>query len=905
MVSPSPQGGSKSRPHHLGRTSSGESSNVEYWFANNNNDVQPVHSAPYVDNEPPFFMHNSASSETPPGSSSNSLSVTAELRRLGADGDSTEDFRGIIDDLTVENKRLKRRLRKYERPHDARLKDDELFEVRIHGLPAEKKRELEETLRKFAISLGDLGAAQYAVNGYEGLPVMLGRQHTARTADSAYASMSTSGQGGSIAQSGRESRHKGARPSVTSRRHNVHSFLHHIPQGLLPQPSPASMSELAKQKFVVKRLEQIFAGKGAGAAGLQHSQQQQEVSQTAARADRSATEAGGGKARHEGLREAHIMRQEVDDAKQGSPRDESSTFQPRAETGKRDHTDCSPDQSGDEQRPTRPLDLDPDRAQVPMDNINYMRHLGFSPCDPRSSCSSEDGNGWIYVNLLINMAQLHTVINVTTNFVCQAISAISDKFEISQDGRKVRWKDGRRLSCTNSSGKASVDHADEHVDDTQRLRKRSKHSHIVSGGATQRPQAETNKYAYAPMFSQRDSPGEADQSTAEEDSFSTSSPLAVAGADGCDISGISRPGVQTIGTKPRQKDDGPIIFYSNNAKFCTDLSGERKPQGNADAPPYTKVSAQPIGKPQRAMQRAYERRGPLAGALGLSEPVDIGFNPFPDSMELAFPVSAEWKTSERAKTPVSFEVTGLGGVWPADNFAIDIETRYARVHEHVVRQTPSVPVSASLPPRFAPILKSRPRSGLHICEQIIASRRTILPPSELPPALSFMDMDGDSSSEGYHSDDDATTSTLSASHGAFPPATAPQPLHVSFMDSDEDGEEEGETLGDNSDGASDASLDLLAAAREIDPDAIRAREIEYDAEMAERLAEEIPVGSSAATAGGWSGFASPASGLGRTEYQRAVNVARAAHVPGVERASMGVSLQVQGLDGLSNSGDES
>ena len=63
---------------------------------------------------------------------------------------------------------------------------------------------------------------------------------------------------------------------------------------------------------------------------------------------------------------------------------------------------------------------------------------------------------------------------------------------------------------------------------------------------------------------------------------------------------------------------------------------------------------------------------------------------------------------------------------------------------------------------------------------------------------------------------------------------------------------------------SDDEVDFLAAARAANPAAIHAREREYDAAMAERLAEEIPAGSSAATAGGGSGFNSPVGILHNT-----------------------------------------
>ena len=92
---------------------------------------------------------------------------------------------------------MKRRLKKYEKLHDSHLKDQKLFEVRVHGLPPDKKLELEETLRKFAMSLN---RNEFPMNGYEGLMPLLQTHKTASSqtslqhADSAYASMSVSAQ---------------------------------------------------------------------------------------------------------------------------------------------------------------------------------------------------------------------------------------------------------------------------------------------------------------------------------------------------------------------------------------------------------------------------------------------------------------------------------------------------------------------------------------------------------------------------------------------------------------------------------------------------------------------------------------------------------------------------------------
>ncbi|EME42475.1 hypothetical protein DOTSEDRAFT_73342 [Dothistroma septosporum NZE10] len=873
----------------LGRNSSGESSNADKWFEKSNNNVRDT-GATFADNEPPFFMRNSSSSETPPDAQqqmrqylgindeSISLPMRTGLAHLNTGGSSTEDFRGVIDDLTIENKKLKRRLKKYERLQDAHLQDEKLFEVRIHGLPADKKRELEETLRRFAAGLG---TAAFPTNGYHELRPVLEARKTAssqtsiQNPDSAYASMSMSGQGSNV-QSGNESRHKPP-PTLVNRRDmrsNIQSYLHHIPERLLVQPNPANMTERAKKKFVVRRLEQIFAGKGAAAGGHQHPMQQQEVSHSAARADRADSEAQGERAGLEGIREAYIMSQgkvnagakqdsnsdSADDEFEDLQRVKNPSVLSRSNLAKQDSQDPN------EQRPTRPLDLDPYRAQVPAENIRYMRHLGFSPPDP--SEAPEDGHGWIYLNLLMNMAQLHTI-NVTTEFVHKALAECSSKFEVFGDGRKVRWKGGLSVTRSRSSGGgSSLSRTD--TSEGQSPRKRPKLTHRNSAKSSgslmqtiaQRDQPEVKGLNYTPLFFHKESTDEDDSSDDYEDG--EESPLPA--------SGMTSSGIRTMSSKKRKtREDGPIIFY-NNARFCTDLSGERSATGHTNAPPYTPASAIPLGLTQRSRamsQATFEKRGPLAGACELPEPMDLGDNPIPEDLELSFPVQSPRKNDLdlSLRRNIQMEVTGIGGVWPADHFAIAVESRQARLHNGEV-----LPESISkqhIPDQLVGILKeSTAKQGRRaaVQQRIIRTIQQILPPAELPPALSFMPLSEDSLGDD-ESDVEDEVSMPPVSLDGFAPAASPQPIKLDYAIS-----EAGEYSEDESD---DGSLDLLAAARELDPDAIKAQEREYDANMADRLAEEIPAGSSAATAGGGSGFASPADDVSRREYRRAVREALA------------------------------
>ncbi|KAK3072085.1 hypothetical protein LTR53_007473 [Teratosphaeriaceae sp. CCFEE 6253] len=871
----------------LGRAGSGESSNAETWF-DNSNTVLPDQKASFPDNEPPFFMRHSSSEESPDAqarlqeyfqehNAAQPLGLRADLIRLDTDGSSTEDFRGVIDDLTIENKKLKRRLKRYEKLHDAHLKDEKLFEVRIHGLPADKKRELEETLRKFAVSVGQKPDNVFPTNGYADLlPTLKAKKTVSSQAnDSAYASMSisASGQGGSSGHlsSGRNS--QAFNPSVASRREDIHSYLHHIPEGLMPRLNPAIMSEKDEKKLIVRRLEQLFAGRGAGESGHQQPLQQQEVSQLAATADRSALEAQGQQARIEGVREAYIMKQDGDDSKSDSP-DEGDISAKVPVISRLRGPDCaeqSPSQTSIEQRPTRPLDLDPHRAQFPTENMAYFRHLGFSPPEPTTLPG--DGHGWLYLNLLINMAQLHTI-NVTVETVQRALTEYSDKFELSADGRKVRWNGGRRASQVSSASGDGL-HGDDPAA-TQGRRKRPKLSHHrttasvrqARGGLMQPAQAEHRKLAYTPMFSHRVDDSETDSSSeAGEDEASSYFPRVTAG----DSSGMTS--ARTVRAAKRNTDDGPIVFY-NNTRFCTDLSAERQPQGDRNAPAYTKLAAQPLGRPSLATGRGAEKRGALTSAVDFPKPPVLADDMVPRSMEVHFPDSSATSSESgrgpgaTPRRPIDLGVTGMGGVWPADNFAIDVQSRHIRSARRTASRSAPHNAPKSVPLQLAQILrgpgsKERPRAAIH--RRIIARRRTDLPPSQLPPALNFV---GCADAQDEESDSDEVTST-SMSPLESPRSPAPLPMDLPASSSDDD---------NDSDDDSDSSLDFLATAREADPESIRAKEREYDAHIAERLAELIPAGSSAATAGGGSGFGSPAEGVAGAEYQRAREAVRAAQM---------------------------
>jgi len=856
----------------------------------------------------PSFQFYSSLHETPVDAAGTTSITPRHPRRsrlaynyLPSSESGSAEYKSIIDDLTIENKQLKIQLKRYESSYDSLPELEKLFEIKFHALQADKKRELEEVLSKFALGLATSPKGRKPISSVGPSTSQPARgkpsssQTSTKMADSGYGSMNVSNQA-----SMSRSRHHNTGPNrieeTKVRERDIRSYLHDIPEGLLPRQAPA-MTKKAKKKLVVSRLEQIFGGRGAAVEGHQQPLQQQEVSNIAANDDRNAMEASGERATAEGAREARILNRETEDA----PENVQTARRPRlkSEYGtilELEDEDSTVDQDGAvqrsicEQRPTKPLDLDPYRAQVPTDNINYIRHLGFSVRNVNSEVNIVDSREWVYLNLLTNMAQLH-MINVTMAFVKEAVAEYSDKFEISSDGQKIRWSGGQDITRNSSISPNEAQHgshvnSDRRYDIQNRKRKRS----LLSRDDNETPQHaygplpkkrafiahSKNQFSYAPVF------GHESESKIETDMLMP---------DG-DPSWAVPPAEDTLAhdqlfldkTAKRSStavplEDGPIIFY-NNATFCTDLSGDRA------QPPYQKVAdyqlwtsfpigvlpqSSPASPSMKTTGKAVDR--PFIRGLKTTVPPRIAQSTESSSEELHFPPpSPKGATFANLPEPRNFEACGIGGVQLDDNFTFTV--RRQRALNLAASPLPTMPVT-----KFSRLIPTR-RPPASISERILSSRLTILPPSDLPPAcLAYLSDDESSDSdstmpEAPGSSMDIPTSLpplKQISRLAIGPATSTgftatmnksSPGYYSSTDIDEDEDEDDDDDDDDDDDGDgdgdedDQSLDFLATARAVNPAAIRAKEREYDAEMAERLAEEIRAGSSAAT-GGWSGLATP------------------------------------------------
>ena len=238
-------------------------------------------------------------------------------------------------------------------------------------------------------------------------------------------------------------------------------------------------------------------------------------------------------------------------------------------------------------------------------------------------------------------------------------------------------------------------------------------------------------------------------------------------------------------------------------------------------------------------------------------------------------------TGNDTPSTMEFEVSGLGGVQPDDNFAIKVKRSHARTgNPTFISAKHNALRSKTYPKHIREALKRKSTSEPQfskepvIKEEIISAARKSLPSSALPPA-SFLPFDSTSSGDVDSDLESDVSSGPSSSEESSDrgPDQAPRLINISPTHEATYPEHDSESSSeDGSDEDDDQSVDLLATARALDPKTIYASEREYDAAFADRLADEIPAGSSAATAGGGSGFNSPASAaVGHGEERRSTS----------------------------------
>lgn len=700
-----------------------------------------------------------------------------------AQSSSAEDYRSVIDDLTIENKRLKDELKRYRQFGPELLRKDRLFEIKVHGLAGSKRRELESTLRDFAASLEGSPAASLQrkksskhANRLQGSSsnskhASSSSSHS-RPVDSAYASMSTG-----RSSTGPNANSVSLRPSLgrtkSSTDHKVETYLQEIPEGLFPRP--VAMTDKEKKKLVVRRLEQLFTGRMPGKHRFSRNKSLLSVPEPSVA---PAPPQDGEPCREARIEPGKMTSTENLSASNSNGENDTGGDRTGSGSGSNEHSGqfASP-QTGElaEQRATRPRDLDPDRVQVPSENMQYIRHLGVTaPKDIgetrfRAQDVSIDADGWIHLNLLCNLAQLH-ILNVTPSYIRSAINERSAKFQLSRDGRKIRWRggvEGTKFS-SDSSGRSSqrspeTDGTDGSNEDGQR--KRQRRSEQASDPSTQSqnqtklvPQTSVSSegFHYKPLFLHNRS------SSAETSMDETGSQASFGAVENSNMNSRSTGFVSGSGSSPRKKrrNDGAIIYY-NGAPFCTDLSGD---PGDVSPDTYLASSSQDhasnnIGAESPGLNRTLSGSSlPFRPLVDGPEQTDVDMDQEPELIndgELSeseagfeFPWCDNPETPQLKPLEPQLEPCGLGGVTPDDHFAILVVTQQpinssGRNKHHLVRLG-SVETVESISSRIASLAgtlphpsRRPPKHPSNVQAQVVAQRYKALKPLPLPPPAMF------------------------------------------------------------------------------------------------------------------------------------------------------------------------
>lgn len=822
----------------------------------------------------------------------------------GSVGRTIEELRSVIDDLTIQNNKMRQKLKRYEKLHCSHLRKELLFEVRTYGLQSRWKRGLEQTLRSFASTME--GASNRPTTMTAPPPGTSLDQNPGefsdkpswssdsfpKNVDSAYASISASGQtqNSQTAQNYGKSKERVV-DSIETRRLHFNSHLHDAQQAFSSKRLRFISAE-AKQKLIVQRLEKLLTDNPASTTADQVSLQQHEVFCSAASGDRKASEAGDGSVEIAGVREARILKTGA-----GLPVD-AVNFQ--AGTMGQDENDSDDPMAGDtvaespvksEQRPTWPLDLDISRAQAPEEAMKYIRHLG-------PYCSGP----WIHLNLLSNMAQLH-FFNVTPDFVRKAVARFSSKFEISPNGQKLRWKGGTQGTRLKSDCEINAEPSWKYLPEVGEgpvgERKRTGesspsddgtwaqsdvnclsqvsnyNSSAVPGAAPRRRPDFLHQFNRAANFQYKPLLFHAAQSDRDDsydyDNDSLTSSHGIDTMDGVELPHLTARSI----SKRRGSNGGPIIFY-NSANFCIDLSGDPSLSCDGDIM-YNPCTNDPVGshmpEPAEDFGSKASRR-PLIqkpflddSVMNDSENDDVSMAEFDLTMEQSEPKTDDIYDS---LAPAYMEASGLGGVQPQDNFFINVRVKHVSVRSRSTKILPSrrnpCHVQQVLQNLRAPVSQSSWESpdAVFRAAEILFVKTTLLPPSTLPEPSYCLTL---FSEDGEDSDDDHSSNRSSDEEGRNRGSTVSSveedEIGVDFLVAQSQSEnsessQESSLITSSEDGSEedeDSSIDLLAHARALDPATVAARELEFETNHGQMLAE-VPVGSSAATVGGGSEFSS-------------------------------------------------
>ncbi|RPA71068.1 hypothetical protein BJ508DRAFT_110804 [Ascobolus immersus RN42] len=336
----------------------------------------------------------------------------------------------------------------------------------------------------------------------------------------------------------------------------------------------------------------------------------------------------------------------------------------------------------------------------------YIRHLTSTQPPSPGDEPGTHGN-WVYLNLITNMAQLHSL-NVTRSFIKSAVQNYSSKLELSEDGSMIRWKNG---AVSQDPSPPDNTPATAHAATSSPMEPSPLQPASVQASAgTLQSRSTSTLPPYVPLFAREDQDG----SSADSSVVSSPAP-SVAEEDriGSVVYFGEAPFFLDFGFAPPAKTDAELVAEAELKEeerrrgwpayrelLTVDWEGYSLDQGLADARPKAD-----------ALQRGADQSSGIAPSDLF---LDAGYDD--DEEELHFIPTEVFPTALDPEPPfppkpTPLKASGIGPVVLTDNYAVFTRIRY-----------------------FSPY---RP-------PQKVQEVRVDLPPSEMPPALFLMD---DSESE--------------------------------------------------------------------------------------------------------------------------------------------------------------
>ncbi|CAG1959527.1 unnamed protein product [Fusarium graminearum] len=342
-------------------------------------------------------------------------------------------------------------------------------------------------------------------------------------------------------------------------------------------------------------------------------------------------------------------------------------------------------------------------GHVPYENMDYIRHLDLLPAELLSRQQSSQGvdldaEGWVSLNLLYNLAQLH-LINVTPDFVRSAVSENSIILQLSTDGHKVLWQGGSK-DTSSSSYSSDYDTPETpfvgNIDKSEQRRDRQKTSCFTNnepqlGGLGNDvpafdPQvcARVESFRYEPLFALQNS---------SWGHNSRGGSVSSAKAADNDKSGKSRLGLEGYAGSAdrRQHHEGAITYYSN-APFCIDLAGDPTSVSrtactslNSPTRENSKQLSDSSRSPQRTTSRSYISHTPptgqyqhlrrrISGKTGSNSNGVQDLMPDSNHPSSYIELDPVWTDDQQDIEQPLLEPCGLG-VLPHDHFRVVVDTK--------------------------------------------------------------------------------------------------------------------------------------------------------------------------------------------------------------------------------------